>query len=185
MMSELTPNTPSEIPGLQELQRLVVEREKRVKAWDVFTQKTRAAIMANRLHRQPQDHIDALLEAGSLVAPTAVDLYFSDTLAITEVTQESDNVSLGWEITYNCLSSSSGDFAPYNPPKGQDYYSTQQQALIALSAWLNDKMQSSYEILMGNDSANEIDVNCPECGLPFVVDSDGDLIDSFPGESRL
>lgn len=176
-----TPNTPNEIIGFKELQALAEQAGQRASAWDVFTKQIEAKIRANQLHRQPQEEIDNLLASGEVL--TSTDLYFNDALAITEVTREQDSFSLGWDITYNCLAASAGDFAPYNPPNDRDYYATREQALIAAVAWLNDKMQVAYEILMGN-APNEdgIETRCPGCGLPFIVDEDGDIVDSFPGD---
>jgi hypothetical protein len=139
-------------------------------------------ITSGRLHRQTQEEIARIISVNEYT-----DISFSDTLSISEVflkdgIAEGAGISMGWEITYNCLSSSSGDFSPYDPPNGSSYYKTREQALIALAAWLDAKMQLGMEILMGNDSGDEIDTVCPSCNLAFVVDTDGDILDSFPGD---
>ena len=103
-----TPNTPNEIIGFKELQALAEQAGQRASAWDVFTKQIEAKIRANQLHRQPQEEIDNLLASGEVL--TSTDLYFNDALAITEVTREQDSFSLGWDITYNCLAASAGDF---------------------------------------------------------------------------
>lgn len=174
-----TPNTPNEIPGLPEIQLIADERSQRVSAWERFTAKVASQIRSNQLYRQPKDEINTLLECGLSINPT--DLFFNHALAVTEVTRDQDGFSLGWDVTFNCLAASAGDLAPFSPPDGRDYYATREQALIALVGWLADKLETNFEILMGNE-ANEIDVVCPSCELNFVVDCDGDVVESYPGD---
>jgi hypothetical protein len=87
-----------------------------------------------------------------LAADIHDDLSFGNSLKVSEVflndgIAQDCGVSCGWEILFGSLSSSLGDFAPYNPPNGA-WYESREQALIALVAWLLKQDKESKDILI-------------------------------------
>lgn len=166
-----------EIPGLENLEVVAAIGSNRASAWRRFVDKVERHLRSVDPRKQPQIEIDNLLEAG--VSDPWRNLDFNHELSVTEVIK--DGMSQGWDITYNCLCASSGHFAPFDPPDDRDYYLSREQALIALVGWLNEKSQESYEILMGDDSGDNVNVQCPGCKLDFLVDSDGIVLENSFG----
>lgn len=164
----------NEILGLEEIQAIADDRRRRVASWEEFSKQVKARIMSNTLLRQPREEVEALLKADRYT-----DLFFKGRLAITEVLDppphnaRKDDLSTGyWDITYNCLAASSGDFAPFSPPNDETYYRSREQALIAAVGWLSYHSDAAYELLMRQEG--EQDFICPQCGFnPGVDEEDG------------
>lgn len=158
--------------------------DNRVSAWRRFVDRIESYIKKGGSPReQPKEEIEALLSIAAIPGENQSDLQFNHSLAVFEVIEDGVSkgwVSKGWDITYNCLAASQGDFEPFNPPEYRgELYATREQALIALVGWFNEQSQESFIMMWGNESNDIIDVRCPGCNLPFEIDSDGDILQIY------